>query len=272
MFRSKYPDVLFRFLPFNKEYLREIIIDNTLYFPSPIDFNDPFDCNLPRELIVDKDYIYQLTLNRFQSENPGFPKSNVEKIVNRSFDKKLWPNYQKLWLQEHRKRLQDGGVLCFCKAYDNFLLWSHYAAKHTGVCIEFDMQVVMQELKNRVLLNKVNYFKKVPTCKIMVVNHAKDINDASFKKLLFSKHNRWKYEEEYRIFFPEIVTEYKCRKFQFKNSIIKRLFLGWNINDANMREIFDLYTRKHSRDNLKSVKCNIQEFNLEITDFDCKWY
>src|SRR5882724_8377120 len=31
------------------------------------------------------------------------------------------------------------GLLCFSRSWHNPVLWSHYAAKHTGVCLGFDV-------------------------------------------------------------------------------------------------------------------------------------
>jgi len=35
---------------------------------------------------------------------------------------------------------QSFGMLCFTRAWSNPLLWSHYGARHTGVCLGFDVQ------------------------------------------------------------------------------------------------------------------------------------
>src|SRR5260370_34750674 len=30
-------------------------------------------------------------------------------------------------------------ILCFSRNWDNLLLWSHYGASHTGICLGFDI-------------------------------------------------------------------------------------------------------------------------------------
>jgi len=43
-------------------------------------------------------------------------------------------------LQVDKSRLsQDNGLLCFTKSWHNPVLWSHYADKHRGLCLGFDM-------------------------------------------------------------------------------------------------------------------------------------
>ncbi|MCX6543487.1 MAG: DUF2971 domain-containing protein [Acidobacteria bacterium] len=31
------------------------------------------------------------------------------------------------------------GALCFCRSWNNALLWAHYADKHRGICLGFDV-------------------------------------------------------------------------------------------------------------------------------------
>src|ERR1700731_4449263 len=43
-------------------------------------------------------------------------------------------------LEAHIKHFrQSKGLLCFSRNWDNLLLWSHYAASHTGLCLGFDI-------------------------------------------------------------------------------------------------------------------------------------
>ncbi len=37
--------------------------------------------------------------------------------------------------------LKNSSVACFSETYDNFLMWSHYAGAHNGVCLEFEVDV-----------------------------------------------------------------------------------------------------------------------------------
>lgn len=34
---------------------------------------------------------------------------------------------------------KDNGLLCFTKSWQNPVLWGHYADKHRGICLGFDM-------------------------------------------------------------------------------------------------------------------------------------
>lgn len=76
------------------------------------------------------------------------------------------------------------GVLCFSLAWHNPLLWSHYADKHHGLALGFDV--------NEQILEPVSYIEERP-----VLNQ---INIEVAHWLLFTKYSGWQYEQEARIF------------------------------------------------------------------------
>ena len=81
---------------------------------------------------------------------------------------------------------ESNGLLCFSKNWQNPVLWGHYADKHKGICLGFDMYehpTILEYVKTR--------FKKP-----LVINE----NEVFMKKLLFTKFIHWAYEEEYRTY------------------------------------------------------------------------
>lgn len=78
------------------------------------------------------------------------------------------------------------GMICFCKHWHNPLLWSHYADKHRGMCLGFDVD-------DRGL-KEVNYVDKRADLKIPPTKETAD-------ELLFTKYRDWHYEEELRNWF-----------------------------------------------------------------------
>src|SRR3954469_14900898 len=76
------------------------------------------------------------------------------------------------------------GMLCFSLTWRNPLLWSHYADRHHGMALGFDV--------DEGLLKRVSYVEKRP-----VLN---EINIQVAHWLLFTKFRDWRYEKEARIF------------------------------------------------------------------------
>jgi hypothetical protein len=89
-------------------------------------------------------------------------------------------------IKESKKELSKSkGILCFSKAWSNPILWSHYADKHKGLCLAFE---VPDEL-----LAEVDYVSsRLPA--------PQKIDEAFMKQLLFTKFEHWAYEQEYRMY------------------------------------------------------------------------
>ena len=89
-------------------------------------------------------------------------------------------NQYRSWRKEMS---QSCGLLSFSKTWKNPLLWSHYADRHKGICLGFDVRDDLGE--------SVEYVKsRVPL----------DLPPTSdlVKRTLFSKYEGWSYEEEWR--------------------------------------------------------------------------
>jgi hypothetical protein len=95
--------------------------------------------------------------------------------------------------QNFRQILADNlGLLCFSRDWHNPVQWSHYAEKHQGFCLGFDIPDER--------LDKVIYSRK-----LLVVNTEGILADnehsiETAKKLLLTKYSHWRYESEVRAF------------------------------------------------------------------------
>jgi hypothetical protein len=49
------------------------------------------------------------------------------------------PNIRHAIIMLRAQLRKEIGLLCFSRSWDNLLLWSHYAASHTGFCLGFDI-------------------------------------------------------------------------------------------------------------------------------------
>lgn len=77
------------------------------------------------------------------------------------------------------------GLLCFSASWRNPVQWSHYADKHRGICLGFDIATKY--------LAEVKYF---PERKILTKTTPNDIRSLMIR----AKFAHWHYEEEWRMF------------------------------------------------------------------------
>lgn len=89
-----------------------------------------------------------------------------------------------------KARNNDTGILCFSTNWSNPLLWSHYAAKHAGICLGFD---VKQEFVRRVCYEENRLMTRLGK-----KNGAFVIDKDLKERLLLTKSHHWGYEDERR--------------------------------------------------------------------------
>lgn len=86
------------------------------------------------------------------------------------------------------------GLLCFSSDWTNPVLWSHYAERHTGICLGFDVP--------RAHVQKVDYADKRILAALDDDVVPFELSDTHKQLLLRTKFSHWEYETEYRIFVP----------------------------------------------------------------------
>lgn len=85
---------------------------------------------------------------------------------------------------------KDKGLICFSADWKNPLLWGHYAEKHTGVALGFDVPDDM--------LLSVEYKRKLLPIKLDPKTNRPPVGLVD--QLIRTKFYDWKYEEEFRFF------------------------------------------------------------------------
>ncbi|MBU3978714.1 DUF2971 domain-containing protein [Patescibacteria group bacterium] len=121
------------------------------------------------------------------------------------------------------------GLLCFSQNWQEPLLWSHYADKHKGIAIGFEL------LKDEVL--KVEYTSNLR--KQIILTENSEINESLFLDLAKVKYKKWEYENEYRI----LVKLTECKEIEefffapFNNRLkVKEIILGCKFDHEKKRE------------------------------------
>ena len=87
----------------------------------------------------------------------------------------------------------EQGLLCFSRTWRSPLLWSHYADKHRGIALGFDVPDK--------LLFPVRYIQGLHKIKILAKETEQSTIDKLLDRLRFTKFDGWMYEDEVRQFF-----------------------------------------------------------------------
>jgi hypothetical protein len=85
------------------------------------------------------------------------------------------------------------GLLCFSRTWRSPILWSHYADKHRGIALGFDVPDH--------LLVSVQYIQGLHKIKVLAQETEQSTIDKLLDRLRYTKFDGWAYEDEVRQFF-----------------------------------------------------------------------
>lgn len=215
------PFRLFRYSSVN--YAELIITQSLLFFSSPRDFNDPFDCqiNLPVEAspLAYRSYAQQMLRKNKLGLNRQERRTLAVKMGRRE--------YEEAFSRTSEQISSRAGLVCFSETDDDILLWSHYAEKHSGVCLEF---AVRQDELLKDNTSKVHYSNKYPDLNFLnLAQERETTGDLTEKQhrdlkraLYLTKSKHWAYEKEWRT----IKLAPKSQSFRGQHSFSSRALTG----------------------------------------------
>src|SRR5687767_7362844 len=93
------------------------------------------------------------------------------------------------WRQDLHKTT---GLLCFSRDWNSPVLWSHYADKHRGICLGFELRDNLAE--------RVKYVKGRLSVSANFLSVTPALSKPLVRKILTTKYQHWKYEKEVRTF------------------------------------------------------------------------
>ena len=83
-------------------------------------------------------------------------------------------------------------MVCFSKIWSNPVQWSHYADRHRGLCLGFDVSDELCE--------EVNYRSKLVVPDMVTILRMDETAAEAMRPWFTTKYSHWKYEQEVRVF------------------------------------------------------------------------
>ena len=193
LFQGEYPRFLYRYTRFapddsqSVERLRNIIVDSQLWLASPLDFNDPFDMTAAIVFEGTDDQRHGFVDSTVERSVPGMAPMEKSRLVDAILADAQ--EVQSRLRQAFHCRMSQVGVVCFGRDPRSVLMWSHYAANHTGIALQFEPVRDVLELASAV---PVSYADSYP-----VLNWLDGL-EGGIRLTLRQKHRAWAYEGEFR--------------------------------------------------------------------------
>lgn len=189
---------LYKYRVFDPEYplrTERIFTANEVYFPSPIEFNDPFDCkfdyNFGQGLRDAKKY----WARRIKSEAPNLSRNERRGQLTKRISQMSKIPFQSQMSNRRQELIQDLGVFSLSKVPNDILMWSHYADSHKGFCLEFSHDE-SEPFFGRA--QPIKYSDTFPIVQLYDGARNEEIYTA-----LTTKSQHWAYEKEWRLIDAE---------------------------------------------------------------------
>jgi hypothetical protein len=245
------PKKLYKYESFTTQSVTNLK-NGEIYFSLTSQFNDPFDCSLPIKFDLTLDNI-----DKFRDlfvELGRFPEQTIQQF-NSMDNESLFQLLNGVMKEELAKALKGKGVSCFSSDNDNLLMWSHYGAKHTGFCLEFDTKT--EPFSKAREVKYVDLFPKLSAEEILI-----NINYESTLALLHTKSKMWEYESEWRC-----IHEESPKVFGYPSDALTGVYFGSEM-DITVIEIICVILQGQNPDIQfwKGKKC-LDRFGIVFEEF-----
>lgn len=266
IFGEKIPEKVYKYGSWPDAYTKDVLLNNRLYLSYPNEFNDPFDSDLNiirsigttlswiRNILFTQQYIQKKNRKYwivfFLWKTAPFIMNFLGKgIMHRVGKNKTLGSLSSKFNHVNSVVKNSIKVYCFSAVKDNILMWSQYADKHTGICLEFDTAVFKDKLF------KVHYIDSFIEATYKNIVNTKE-------KFLIQKSNIWEYEQEHRIVYTlDAMNNIYC---PIPEECITGVICGCQMKDEDFQSLIaTLNTRKYP---VKVYKAEKKEntFGLDV--------
>lgn len=269
------PTSLFKYRSFDeKGYSIKILEEDEIWLSTPEKFNDPYDCALNYAANDLGNEFFQQDIYRFLERLSSEYKFSEDEIEYLKSSKRFMYDFTKIFAKKHAKAdemtpeqyaeviskvveqefedmatklstaLKSGlFITCFSETNKSILMWSHYAANHTGFCIEYDFSKLSIKDPRKRLLYPVIYDDNMfdATEYLRPTFENKEFNNLMISYAAMNKSEEWRYEREWRYILPYGPTK-EVLTLKVPKPIA--VYLGAKISDENKIKILDIGKRK----------------------------
>lgn len=251
------PATVYKYESFNIRSLLNLKAQS-LYFGSPREFNDPYDCAINATVAAPSNEQIEIVKQHYLND-PGLTLEIKKQFESLPFDelKQQLINGANMFINDAREKFLTGrGVTCFSERNDDLLMWAHYGGQYKGFCLAFNTSK-----DPFTKLRQVQYVENIPQIDIVDFtinnNHNKLLDD-----LFCTKSTSWKYEKEWRAIHSVAGT-----LFGYEADALQGIYFGPDI-DRQALEVVCLIIQGQNPDvKFFEGKRSITGFKVEFSPF-----
>jgi hypothetical protein len=215
--------ILYKYRSNEDQHVEKYFIDKTFYFARAEEFNDPFDCSvgyIPDPNNIEEVRELCIAINgpeilRFIDGLPLGMLSDLAGYIAAPYIKSI------------EKAVSEIGVFSLSEICNDILMWSHYANRHTGFCMGFEVDETSTNLY------QIAYKDQLPTQR-EAIEVAKERNKGDTaqlyrEKFLLQKSIHWQYECEWRQLIH--IPSKGSQKINYSQEDLKEVVFGCRTSD-----------------------------------------
>lgn len=251
------------------EYAQETLRRGEIFFPAPASFNDPFDFRIApvfdgpasaheelyKQVLRDDPHLRNRAERRRELRQ-------VRPYLDETVSEEAFQAVADDWVQNR-------GVLSFSAMRNDILMWSHYADKHTGVCLGFDTGNEFFKATR-----EVSYADDYPQINMLdlslLLSHSdRESMDRSenvlIRALFLTKASHWTYEPEWHLIRIEPGVRRTRGWHAFPAASLKEIIIGARATETRVTQIRRLLeTRPMYNAELLRARSSRSRFALDI--------
>lgn len=258
--KPEIPDVLYKYRSLSgergKEYVRQSIVENKVYFCSPSRFNDPFDCRVHFSFGGDDeawgDYLRDVLAKQRPELGHDQREAEVHRIVT-SEGRHRDPSVLRGMVEEMQTQAYGLGVFSLSARNDEILMWSYYAQHHEGICLGF-----LHRVGPLGPAFPVEYASTFPQ-----LDWLRDDDRRQMEAVLLTKAEAWRHEAEWR--FLDWSGGPRVRAYP--PELLAEVILGARISDEDRDEVLSWVEAHTPRPRVLEVGLKAGEYALEVREY-----
>ena len=157
------------------------------------------------------------------------------------------------------------GLICFSKSWRSPVMWSHYADRHEGICLGFEIpkeHLSKVSYQNERLPNQSDIFESDPETAAEVM-----------LKLATTKFSGWSYENEWRVFvdLAETTEENGLHFVSYSDQLqLEEIIVGHH-SEVTRKQIEDLVDVRDDRPDYFKARPAFKSFRMTRQNNDRLW-
>ena len=230
--------------------ISDIILRNRMFWQSPDQFNDPFDC-FP-DLTFGPDPARQkLWILQALERLNHLPRHERRRRRRHALEYKK-TEIEATLKESWRVQMTRTAVSCFSRVGDHPLMWGHYASGHTGVCFHFREQ-----------LSPSNWFGfpvHYSTDRPIVDMTSFGEGQGALDKSILTKSIDWSYEQEVRMIEYGVTPGLRS----FPPCALEAVVLGCRISSDNERSVLEMVGKRSRPLAVFRAEQDVRKYALNI--------